>query len=284
MIAAGCNDNPRKNLTPDKTLDALQQLESAVLWGGLLLLIIVETLAPRERRVLRQRAAHALRNTSIWLIALVLVSVLFGAALGGMLQWLAQHRVGLLYALDAPLWLAAPVGFLLLDFADYVLHRLSHSLRPLWLLHSVHHSDSDLDITTNLRHHPLHVICTVGWKILAFAAVGAPLAVFLAHEIVVIAVAQMHHAAIRWSPQWDRWLSWLSVSPRGHWVHHSPEPERTNANFGATLSWWDRLAGTYMKPGDDASVFGLALLNEPRWHSPKGMLMTPLWARRLGEL
>jgi sterol desaturase/sphingolipid hydroxylase (fatty acid hydroxylase superfamily) len=266
------------------TLNSLQVVERAVLWGGLLLLIVIETLAPRERRVLRQRTAHALRNASIWVIALVLVSVLFGAALSGMLGWLAEHRVGLLYWLDAPLWLAAILSFLLLDFADYVLHRLSHSVRPLWLVHAVHHSDRDVDITTNLRHHPLHVICTVAWKILAFAAIGAPIVVFVVHEIAVIAVAQIHHAAINWGPRWNRWLSWIIVSPRGHWVHHSPEPARTNANFGATLSCWDRLAGTYIKPDEDSSAFGLAMLDEARWHSAKGMLMTPIWARRLAQL
>ena len=43
--------------------------------------------------------------------------------------------IGLLPMLGAPSWVAAILGFLLLDFSDYVLHRLSHRLRPSWLPH-----------------------------------------------------------------------------------------------------------------------------------------------------
>jgi sterol desaturase/sphingolipid hydroxylase (fatty acid hydroxylase superfamily) len=247
-------------------------------------MLMVETLAPRAERRLVQRAGHMLRNTALWLVGVLTVTLIFGALLGDLFRWLADHRVGLLHMVDIPAWLAAVVGFLLLDFSDYVFHRLSHRLRPLWLLHCVHHSDTDVDVSTNLRHHPLHVLCTVAWKLVSAAAIGAPLLVFMAHEIAVITVAHVHHAAIGWPPVVDRWLAWLVVTPRGHWLHHSLQRDRTDRNFGVTLSLWDRLAGTYSAPDAGAASFGLDALAANRWHSATGMLTTPFRARRIAEL
>ena len=271
-------------MSQQHSLDLLQWTEQAVLWGGLALMLMVETLAPRAERRLGRRAAHMLRNTGVWLVGVLAVTLVFGTLLGDLFRWLADHRIGLLPMLGLPAWLGAVVGFLLLDFSDYVLHRLSHRLRPLWLLHCVHHSDTDVDVSTNLRHHPLYVLCTVAWKLVAAAAIGAPLPVFMVHEIAVIAVAQVHHAAIGWPRATDRLLAWLIITPRGHWLHHSPRRDRTDRNFGVTLSLWDRLAGTYSAPDSGTALFGLDALAADRWHSALGMLATPFRARRIARL
>jgi len=264
-------------------LEWLYQAQQSVLWGGLLLLWILEALAPRERRSWRHRARHGARNATVWLISIVVVSVLFGTAFAQATVWLERNQVGLLHATALSPWLRAIAGFLLLDFSAYVIHRLSHSVRMLWLLHCVHHSDADVDVTTNLRHHPLHVVCTMLWKIVGFAAIGPPAFVLLLHELVVITIAHLHHSALAW-PTWiDRALSWLIVSPRAHWVHHSCVRPETDANFGATLSWWDRLGGTYLPPATTPPRFGLAVL-DARYDSATGMLWTPVRARKLAEL
>ena len=43
----------------------------------------------------------------------------------------------------------------------------------------------------------------------------------------------------------DRWLRWFVVTPDMHRVHHSTRMVETNSNFGFSVSWWDRLCGTY---------------------------------------
>jgi sterol desaturase/sphingolipid hydroxylase (fatty acid hydroxylase superfamily) len=93
-------------------------------------------------------------------------------------------------------------------------HRLSHNVRWLWLLHAVHHSDAAVDVTTNLRQHPLHILVTQGWKLLVAAAVGVPMWVFLLHETLAIGMAHLHHAAIRW-PRWiDIAFAWFEQRRR----------------------------------------------------------------------
>lgn len=163
-------------------------------------------------------------------------------------------------------------------------HRLSHNVRWLWLMHAVHHSDAQVDVTTNLRQHPLHIVFTQSWKLAACAAIGVPPWVYLAHEILTLAFAYLHHAAIRW-PRWlDPALSWLVITPRMHWNHHSPEPARTNSNYGVVLSCWDRAFATLTAPATESVEFGLRALDAPHWQSALGMLATPWRARSLRQL
>lgn len=262
---------------------SLYMAQQYVLWGGLVVAWILESVAPRERQSWGLRARHGAHNLALWLIGILLVSILFGAGFANAAIWLERSRVGLLNAVDAPWAFRAVAGFLLLDFSTYVLHRLSHGTRILWLLHCVHHSDSRVDVTTNLRHHPLHVVCTMAWKLVAFAAIGPTTIVLIAHELLTIAVAHLHHSAIAWPRGADRWLSWLIISPRAHWVHHSCSSDETDSNYGATLSWWDRLAGTYVAPGR-IPRFGLSALEGRQWDSAIGMLSTPFRARKLTAL
>jgi sterol desaturase/sphingolipid hydroxylase (fatty acid hydroxylase superfamily) len=45
-----------------------------------------------------------------------------------------------------------------------------------------------------------------------------------------------------------------------HLVHHSIDAAEANANFGAVLSLWDRLFGTYRRLSDEP-VFGVRELD-----------------------
>ena len=59
----------------------------------------------------------------------------------------------------------------------------------------------------------------------------------------------------------DRLLRIVVVTPDMHRVHHSVDRAETDRNFGFTLSWWDRLLGTYReepRTGHEAMVIGVA--------------------------
>ena len=59
----------------------------------------------------------------------------------------------------------------------------------------------------------------------------------------------------------------------------------TNSNYGVIFSLWDRSLGTLSPPdAQPQPAFGLAALDEPRWHSVWGMLATPWRARSLRQL
>ncbi len=265
-------------------LMALRQAANVVLLGGFIAMIAGELLLPAPGyRWSRQRITHGARNLALWLIGIAVMSVVFGGTVWLILRWLQFRGIGILHFLPLPAWLLAAAAFALLDASDYLFHRLSHNVRWLWLLHAVHHSDPRIDVTTNLRQHPLHIVATQLWKLVACAAIGVPPWVFLLHEIVNVGCAHLHHAAIRW-PHWiDRAFSWFVITPRLHWSHHSPQPQRTNSNYGVILSIWDRAFGTLTPPAADPQ-FGLDALAAPSWHSAWGMLATPWRARSLRQL
>ena len=45
----------------------------------------------------------------------------------------------------------------LLDLAIYAQHRVFHAVPILWRVHRVHHADTDFDVTTGVRFHPLEI-------------------------------------------------------------------------------------------------------------------------------
>lgn len=264
---------------------ALQRAAGVVLFGGFVVMLAAERLlpAPGARRDLK-RIAHGAHNLLLWILGIAVMSAVFGGMIWLLLQWMQFRRIGILYFLPLPWWLHAVAAFALLDASDYFFHRLSHNVRWLWLLHAVHHSDPHVDVTTNLRQHPLHLIPSVLWRLVACAAIGVPAWVFLIHEILNLGFAHLHHAAVRW-PRWiDRAFSWLLITPRLHWNHHSPDTGRTNSNYGVILSVWDRWFGTFTTVDYETPKFGLHALEPARWHSAWGMLMTPWRARKLPEL
>ncbi len=263
----------------------LQHIANLVLLSGFVLALAGELLLPAPgTRWNRARLVHGAHNLVLWLAGVILASFVFGSTVWALLQWMQWRGIGLLHLLPLPDGLLAVLAFALLDAADYVFHRLSHNLRWLWLMHAVHHSDPQVDVTTNLRQHPLHIVLTQLWKISACAAIGVPPWVYLVHEILNLGFAYWHHAAIGWPRRLDRALSWLVVTPRMHWNHHSPAQERTNSNYGVILSCWDRALATSSGPADDPAKFGLSALAAPRWHSAFGMLATPWRARKLDRL
>jgi sterol desaturase/sphingolipid hydroxylase (fatty acid hydroxylase superfamily) len=168
-----------------------------------------------------------------------------GAAAYTAAVFAVEQRLGVLNRLTVPNWMAAGITLLSLDLLIYLQHVMFHALPLLWRLHRVHHADLDFDATTGLRFHPLEILLSLGVKAVAVVGLGAvPLAVVI-FEILLNASSVFNHSNVAMPARVDRWLRWLIVTPDMHRVHHSTRVVETNSNFGFTVSWWDRLCGTY---------------------------------------
>jgi len=224
------------------------------------------------------------RNLGLWLSANGLLYLLLGGSYGVALAYLDTQQVGLLYQWQLPFWFIALLGVLAVDLGDYLLHRLSHEWRWLWLLHAVHHSDPNPAASTNLRVHPLHLPMIMGWRLALVAALGIPLEIQVARDSLGFAVGYWHHS--RWhGPDWlEKYCSWFLITPSQHRVHHSPVWPETDHNYGAVFNCWDRWFGTWMSPSAVSGRCGLDALRHDTWLSVKGMLLTPWRARRLTRL
>src|SRR5262249_56882767 len=67
----------------------------------------------------------------------------------------------------------------------------------------------------------------------------------VAFEVLLNAASIFNHGNVALPERLDRWLRWVVVTPDMHRVHHSTRVVETNSNFGFSVSWWDRLCGTY---------------------------------------
>lgn len=273
-------------LTAPRTFLALRDLQSYVFILALVLVPMAELVWPAEGGAgARARLRRVGRNVGLWIAGIVVASVLLSSLLVMVMYWMEINRIGLLYQLGLAPWVAAAIAFALLDFGDYLFHRVSHQVRWLWLLHAVHHSDPDVDFSTALRTHPVHLLLTFGWKLVLVAAFGIPIWVAMAREVIAIPVNLFHHGRFRFPGWLDRRLRWLIVTPGMHHLHHSPREAETNSNYSTLLSLWDRLFGTYLDRGVAAVPrHGLIALLDERWQTVWGMLATPWRARVLAKL
>jgi sterol desaturase/sphingolipid hydroxylase (fatty acid hydroxylase superfamily) len=185
-------------------------------------------------------------------------------AAGTGLAWLTPWAAGLAAAgaplrspmagLDAPAWLAVPLGVALLDALHYGAHRAFHRPWP-WRLHAVHHSDGVLDASTAVRHHPLEalalsvVVAGVVWML------AIPAAAVTTYAIVGLCWTVATHADIAWPGDrpGTRLARWV-VTPRLHAVHHSIDAAEADANYGTVLAVWDRMFGTWRDAPEPARV------------------------------
>lgn len=250
--------------------------------GAFAFLLLWEDGAPLVRSV-PMRRRHVLRNLALFVCVVAVADGLVGALLLDIPSRLTITPPGWLTPLPLPAQLA--VAFVVMDLATYALHRLFHAHRWLWLMHSVHHSDAQVDVSTSLRHHPVEVAIDVAVKLVLYLLLGLPLWIEAARTLLINPLSMAQHANIAYPAWLERPLGWLLVTPTMHRVHHLPEEAETNSNFGQCFSVWDRVFGTYRSPDPQrAPRFGLANLTGDSFQSVAGMLATPWRARGMPTL
>lgn len=242
-------------------------LNSSLIRLGIFLTLLtlfagLEALAPRRARV-QPRAGRWFTNLSMTVLnTLVLralsVAVPFLAVGAALDAW--AHGWGLFNHLTWPFWAEVVATLLILDFAIWAQHLITHKVPLFWRFHRVHHADRDFDVTTAVRFHPVEIAASMGLKIGLVYLIGPQAVAVLLFEILLNATALFNHANLA-LPQWlDRLLRLVLVTPDMHRVHHSVIRQEHDSNYGFALSVWDRLFRTYRaqpEAGHDAMVVGL---------------------------
>jgi sterol desaturase/sphingolipid hydroxylase (fatty acid hydroxylase superfamily) len=171
------------------------------------------------------------------------------------------------------------VGFAALDLTAYLSHRLFHAVAPMWRVHQVHHSETDLDLTTGFRFHPIEALFTQGLLLITISLLGTPPGAVAFSGLAIIVQDLFTHANLRVPETADRILRLLIITPAMHRVHHSEAIPEQNKNFGTVFSLWDRLFGTYFAVGHHVSAeearCGLAELTKGSELSVARLLFLP---------
>lgn len=216
--------------------------------GVFVVMALLESVLPA-----RQAPVSKLRrwwgNLMLIFIGSLAAKVVLPITLTGLALWLSEHNIGLFHWLGVTSWWAVALGVITLDLVIYWQHRLSHTLPLLWRLHQVHHADSHVDTSTGLRFHPLEIVFSLLVKACVVVLLGVPALAVVIFEAALNGFAIFNHANIRIAKKWDDRLSYVLITQRVHRVHHSVKLNESNSNFGFSISWWDRLFGSYKPQG-----------------------------------
>jgi sterol desaturase/sphingolipid hydroxylase (fatty acid hydroxylase superfamily) len=205
---------------------------------------IWEFLQP-ARTTLLSRSIRWRSNVAIVVIGALMSRIVLPGALVGVALWSESINLGLFYTLSLPLWVTITISVLLLDIVIYWQHRWFHRIPLLWRLHKVHHADSHVDTTTGLRFHPIEIVLSLFIKALVVAVLGVPAIAVVIFEVALNGFAIFNHANIRLPRKLDDVVGKVLVTQRLHRIHHSQRWQESNSNFGFSVTWWDKLFGSY---------------------------------------
>ena len=221
---------------------------------------------------------HAIPNF-FFTVTTIIINFTLAFLLLGTADWVQANNFGIInwLPIEIPLWLYVFLGVLFLDFfGAYLAHFTEHKIKPLWMVHLVHHSDHKVDTTTANRHHPLESIIRFAFTLFGVLIVGAPIAIVMIYQSLSLVFTQFTHANIKMSRSFDKLLSYFIVSPDMHKVHHHNLLPYTDSNYGNIFSIWDRLLGTYKYLDRAKIVYGVDTFPDEKINSSlKELLKQP---------
>jgi len=141
------------------------------------------------------------------------------------------------------------VYFVVLDFFDYWYHRASHKFNWWWGLHSLHHSQQNMNLWSDNRNHLLDDLLRDVYMGVIAIGIGVEPSQYVLLVSVSRILQSLQHANVKIHFGWlgER----LLVSPRYHRMHHAIGVGHENAdgklggcNFAVLLPVWDILFRT----------------------------------------
>jgi sterol desaturase/sphingolipid hydroxylase (fatty acid hydroxylase superfamily) len=266
--------SPALFATTTVPIEWLGQTKAAVTVGALALLWAWETWLPYfEHREGRLR--HAGRNFAVALLNTAVLAVVFSTGITAVAGWAREQGWGLLHVLPLGNPARLVLALVLLDGWMYLWHRANHTIPLLWRFHRMHHSDTQMDVTTATRFHLGEHVGASVLRAGLIPLLGFDVWQLIVYDTLLIGVTMLHHANVSLG-RYDSWLRWLIVTPDVHKVHHSSWRPETDSNYSTIFSMWDRLAGTFRLRADPKTLqFGLPEFRDPAWQTTWGMLRTP---------
>ena len=242
--------------------------------------MLAEYLWPRRPETAPRK--RWLANLSLFVLGLIATRLLILTAALSASNWASANGFGLLNLIDLPLWAKLIIAVIVLDFAVWAQHVATHLWPPLWRLHRMHHSDTQMDVTTALRFHPVEIALSLIYKSAIVALLGAPIFAVIIFEILLNSCAMFNHANINLPRGLDKVFRKFIATPDMHRVHHSTPVKETNSNYATCLTVWDYLFGTYVDQpaaGHLDGELGLSEFRHPKEQSLTSLLCQPVRAK-----
>jgi sterol desaturase/sphingolipid hydroxylase (fatty acid hydroxylase superfamily) len=241
---------------------ALLKLPSLLGWAPVFAIgFLIERIAPAEKSQplshLRLNVAYALVNALIVTLAnprAGAIGIGIVNACGGGLIPLSDQGWALVGS--AALFVAA------MDFMEYVFHRAQHGIPFLWAMHSLHHSEPSVNVTTTTRAFWIEPAIKA---IFIYPVVGVLFHVTPA-VYGIYGLTQLYHFVNHLNLRVHFGKFWVVLNgPQYHRIHHSASPEHFDRNFAAFFPIFDFMFRTSHRPmPDEFPSTGLDTRDVPR--------------------
>jgi sterol desaturase/sphingolipid hydroxylase (fatty acid hydroxylase superfamily) len=151
---------------------------------------------------------------------------------------------------DMPPLASFLIYLVVLDFFDYWYHRAQHGIGWWWGLHSLHHSQQNMNLWSDDRNHLLDDLLRDFYLAMIALAIGVPPGQYVLLVSLTRILQSLQHANVR--IHFGRVGERLLVSPRYHRMHHAVgvghESQGSGSlggcNFAVILPLWDMLFGS----------------------------------------
>ena len=246
---------------------------SIILVGGITFFWFLEGFFPMVKFNYK-KWKHAIPNF-FFTFTTIAINFIFAFLLLNVSDWTSHAEFGFLHWLPTlPLWMDVLLGVLLLDLIGaYLPHLVEHKIKPLWMIHLVHHSDPQVDTTTANRHHPLESLVRFIFTLIGVGFLGTSIGIIMLYQALSVVSTQFNHANIKIPKRLDRWISYLVVSPDMHKIHHHYRLPYTDTNFGNIFSVWDRLFGTFSYMDRSKVIYGVDVFPDEKENTQIGSLL-----------
>jgi len=212
--------------------------------------------------------------TFIAIITMMVIPVSFVSSA----QFAQEKHWGLFYLVN-PGWVITAIATLLLrGFISFITHYLMHKVHMLWRIHRVHHLDTELDVSTTVRFHPLEFLVNIFIGVPIILLFGFPVWVLMLYELIDVVITLVSHSNITLPKKLDSVLRYFIVTPDLHRVHHSSHQPETDSNFSAVFPVWDLIFGTFethTRQSKRTMELGLEEVRDDRINNILWLLISP---------
>ncbi len=222
-----------------------------------------------ERRIpAREQALFTVgfAQDTLWYVGTIVFRVAFLGYYALLLEDIYQQHFSFLTLDSISSWGASSrfvVALLAADFLRWLSHLIRHKVPLFWKFHAVHHSQSEMNLFTDARVHPVDRMISATLRFIPFLMLGNDLPVILGWAIFETIYPKFYHANVRLN---FGLLRYILVTPQSHRVHHARGASYRDKNFGFTLSIWDRVFGTHYQDDFDYPATGVT---DPDYPSEK---------------
>ena len=253
-----------------------EDLQYYLFFGFLAVFLIAERLVPKRQTTSPQtrRWTTNAALTVVVIMALPLLPLSFITAA----WWAEENSFGLLNFYSVPLPAIVALTLLIRGFISFGTHFLNHKIPFLWRFHRVHHLDTELDVSSTVRVHPVEFPLSLAIGLPMVVLSGLSPWVLIFYELLDVSVVLFSHSNIRIPTLINRYLRYLIVTPDLHKVHHSSYRPETDSNFSAVFPIWDIVFGTFRtqtRTPLETMRLGLDDVREPQANSFWWLLASP---------